>query len=125
MNDVFTVSGWIEAKISVDLTNNKASMATSYFGDLNFDAGLPSYVSFTNSGWAFNSNTKIWFGGGPSASNRYQITVQRMTVWSGYIPVVTVGSTPYPGEILLGHSRKSPLLHGFFIHFFSGFGCKL
>jgi len=85
-------------------------MATSYLNDLNFDAALPSSVSFTNSGWAFNSNTKLWFGGGPSAAKRYKITASQVTVWDGYLPVLMIGTTPYPGEILLGHTRNKLII---------------
>jgi len=51
----------------------------------------------------------LWFGGGPSATRKYAVTVGQITVWNGYLPVVSSGSTNYPGEILLGHS---PVLIG-------------
>ncbi len=105
--NVFPTGSWIEVKASVDLSANKANMATSYLNDLNFDAALPGSVSFTNSAWAFNGNTKFWFGGGPSAgTKRYKLTLAKLTVWNGYIPVLMIGMLSYPGEILLGHTRK-------------------
>jgi len=109
--DVFRVGDLLEVKISVDLANNRANMATSYWGDLNYDAPLPSSVSF-NSAYVFDGNTKFWFGGGPSATKRYKMSLASMTVWDGYLPLATVGTTPYPGEILLGHDRKEISMSG-------------
>lgn len=112
-------------KASVDLSNNKANMATTYLHDDNFDAALPSSVSLSSYGYAFDGNTKFWFGGGPSATKRYQITLAELTVWDGYLPVVSLGTTTYyPGEILLGHSRKIGIFDDF-VKVFSDIDCEL
>jgi len=100
---VFNTNDWVEVKLSVDLTAGKANMATSYLNDLHFNAQLPGTLSFPG-GLTFDGNTKLWFGGAPSATRKYGVTVEKITVWNGYLPVVGIGSTYYPGEILLGHS---------------------
>lgn len=105
---IFIEGNMIEVKIAMDLVNNQADMATTYFGDVNYDAPLPLNVDFTNIDWIFDQNTKFWFGGGPSAtsSQRSQISAPMLKVWNGYLPLVKVGAIPYPGEMLLGHVRK-------------------
>jgi hypothetical protein len=111
---IFVQGNMIEVKIAMDLSNNQANMATTYFGDVNYDAPLPpnaplpTNVDFTKIDWVFDQNTKFWFGGGPSATpkQRSQIRAPLLKIWNAYLPLVKVGSTPYPGEMLLGHTRK-------------------
>ena len=93
-------------RASVDLTTGKANMATTYRNEIDFSASLPSPASFP-SDWKFDGNTKFWFGGGPSASRRYATEITSLTIWNGYLPVVSYSSSlVYPGLLLLGHSRK-------------------
>jgi len=81
------------------MTTGFVNMATTY----NRVAHLsPSYIAMGfPTDWKFDSSTKIWLGGGPLSTKRYEMNTEKISTWAGYLPFPST----YPGALLLGHFR--------------------
>lgn len=72
-------------------------MATTYNKLAHIDAPV-TIVSFPAS-WAFDSSTRIWLGGRPSSTSRYEMHIEKISTWNGYLPYPSI----YTGALLFGH----------------------
>ena len=115
---IYKTDDWIELRMSLDLLNNKALMASTFQQDLYFDAPMPPSVAFNNA-WTFDESTKIYFGGAPGEPRMASIIPLQITVWNGYLPeaISAVTNKKLPGVFLLGHTRILRSFGDWNIHF--------